>query len=342
MRIAGVMGGIRGKSARKRAKMAQNSKTFDRISGRFYDEKVAMPSGKVSEDVMLSAPKSFKRFLAAKAAAESRSKRRDRVEDDDSEEEEPAAAKEGGEENVDNVDEESSEDDRGEATNRNVGGEGVPTSVAPLVRAQPDKGNATLRALDEKAATAAREAEAEAKKKKKKHLSLRERKKRDRAALRAQKEEEAEFLRGGGNTVRFGEVAEAPPTITLKRKSGGKGEKEVPIAQSGHKIVEIAENQTGGKSNRQSKIFADLLSAAKGSSAKSKKKSETQGLKRTADLAALRAQVISDYRSMKGRPMNNGRNVKLASNPTKLFQSGTGSLQGVGGISAAQLRKDRR
>ena len=40
--------------------------------------------------------------------------------------------------------------------------------------------------------------------------------------------------------------------------------------------------------------------------------------------------------------MNNGRNVKLASNPTKLFQSGAGSLQGVGGISAAQLRKDRR
>lgn len=336
------MGGIRGKSARKRAKMAQNSKTFDRISGRFYDEKVAMPSGKVNEDVMLSAPKSFKRFLAAKAAAESRSKRRDRVEDDDSEEEEPAAAKERGKEKVDDVGEESSEDDRGEATNRNISGEGALTSVAPLVRAQPDKGNATLRAMDEKAATAAREAEAEAKKKKKKHLSLRERKKRDRAALRAQKEEEAEFLRGGGNTVRFGEVAEAPPTITLKRKSGGKGEKEVPIAQSGHKIVEIAENQTGGKSNRQSKIFADLLSAAKGSSAKSKKKSETQGLKRTADLAALRAQVISDYRSMKGRPMNNGRNVKLASNPTKLFQSGAGSLQGVGGISAAQLRKDRR
>ena len=108
------MGGIRGKSARKRAKMAQNSKTFDRISGRFYDEKVAMPSGKVSEDVMLSAPKSFKRFLAAKAAAESRSKRRDRVEDDDSEEEEPAAAKERGEEKVDDVGEESSEDDRGE------------------------------------------------------------------------------------------------------------------------------------------------------------------------------------------------------------------------------------
>ena len=90
-----------------------------------------------------------------------------------------------------------------------------------------------------------------------------------------------------------------------------------------------------------SKIFADLLSAAKASSGKSKKKLENQGLKRQAELTQLRAQIITDYRAMRGRPMNNGRNEKLASNPTKLFASGS-SLQGGNGVSAAQLRKDRR
>ena len=190
--------------------------------------------------------------------------------------------------------------------------------------------------MDEQAAAAATENT-----KKKKYLSLRERKRKERAALRAQKEEESEFINGTGTTARFGEVAEAPPTITLKRKSGGKGEKAVPIELSGHKIVEIAAENQSGKSNRQSKIFADLLSAAKASSGKSKKKLENQGLKRQAELAQLRAQIITDYRSMRGRPMNNGRNEKLASNPTKLFASGS-SLQGGNGVSAAQLRKDRR
>lgn len=324
------MGGIRGKSARKRARMAQNTKTFDRISGRFYDEQVAMPKGKVSENEMLSAPKSFRRFLAAKAAAESREKRREREEN--AQEDEPAAAS-GDEKGLSDGDQSSSEDEDGDEGDQRK----RTTDVAPLVRAKPDQGNAKLRELDEKAAAEATENT----KKKKKYLSLRERKRKERAALRAQKEEESEFINGTGTNVRFGEVAEAPPTITLKRKSGGKGEKAVPIELSGHKIVEIAAENQSGKSNRQSKIFADLLSAAKASSGKSKKKLENQGLKRQAELAQLRAQIITDYRSMRGRPMNNGRNEKLASNPTKLFASGS-SLQGGKGVTAAQLRKDRR
>ena len=85
---------------------------------------------------------------------------------------------------------------------------------------------------------------------------------------------------------------------------------------------------------------ADTVAKAK-VRGKSKKKLENQGLKRQAELAQLRAQIITDYRSMRGRPMNNGRNEKLASNPTKLFASGS-SLQGGNGVSAAQLRKDRR
>jgi hypothetical protein len=207
-----------------------------------------------------------------------------------------------------------------------------------LVRAKPDQGTEELRALDEKTEREQLEKE-KAGKKKKKHMSLRERKRRDRAALRAEKQEEEAFLRGTGGGVRFGETAEAPPTITLKRKSGGKGEKEVPIAQSGHKIVQIADMHTGGKSNRQTKIFEELLSAAQKDSTggKTSKKSKSTfasdvGLKRQHDLAQLRAQVISDYRQMKGRPMTNGRNEKLANNPVKLFA----------GVSAAQLRRDRR
>lgn len=331
------MGGIRGKSARKRAKMAENSKTFDRITGRFYDEKVAMPSGKVSQGDMLSAPKSFRRFLAAKAAAEARGRRRAGEEETDEETDEPPADGEkvsklqnvpskGGDETAENKDASSGDD---EPDSKHI----EHSEIKPLVRAQPDKGDERLKEKDERAAADAIAAETG---KKKKYLSLRERKKRERALIRAEREEEERFLRGTGVEARFGEVAEAPPTITLKRKSGGKGEKAVPIAESGHKIVEIAENESGGKFNRQSKIFEELMSAAKGTT-KTKKKHQTQGLKQQAEMAQLRAQVIADYRSMKGRPMHNGRNIKLAANPSKLFAGA--SLQGVSG---ATLRKDRR
>ena len=330
------MGGIRGKSARKRAKMAENSKTFDRLTGRFYDEKVAMPSGKVSQGDMLSAPKSFRRFLAAKAAAEAREKRREGEEETDKDEP-PADEKvselqkvpsKGDDETVENED--ASSDD-GEPDSKHM----KHSKIKPLVRAKPDKGDERLKEKDERVAADALAAETG---KKKKYLSLRERKRRERALIRAEKEEEEQFLRGTGAEPRFGEVAEAPPTITLKRKSGGKGEKAVPIADSGHKIVEIAENESGGKFNRQSKIFEELMSAAKGTT-KTKKKHQTQGLKQQAEMAQLRAQVIADYRSMKGRPMHNGRNIKLAANPSKLFAGAGAALQG---LSGATLRKDRR
>ena len=323
------MGGIRGKSAKKRERMAGNSKTFDRITGTFYDEKASMPSKKISDEAMKSAPKSFRRFLAAKAAAEQRMHRRDRGEEEDTNEPSAANKRRTGGGDVSGTSSEDEDDKDDEATP----GPPLKGTVSPLVRAKPDKGDERLKALDEAAAADAAEAE---RKKKKKHLSLRERKKKERAFLRAQKEEEEEFLRGTGESVRFGEVAEAPPTITLKRKSGGKGEKEVPIEQSGHKIVEIAENKSGGKSNRQSKIFADLMASAQGASEKKKQKVASQGLRRQAELAELRAQVIADYRSMKGRPMNNGRNEKLANNPVKLFAMGTSI------VSPAQLRNDRR
>ena len=349
------MGGIRGKSAKRRAKMALNTKTFDRISGRFYDEKVVMPSAKVSQEAMLSAPKSFKRFLAAKRAIEVREKRsrgpKVEVEDDDaqpSDDEPPAARAAAGDDDDDDEDDDADKseneiDDDDDADTKKQKIEATATSeedddIKPLVRAKPDQGTEELRALDEKTEREQLEKE-KAGKKKKKHMSLRERKRRDRAALRAEKQEEEAFLRGTGGGVRFGETAEAPPTITLKRKSGGKGEKEVPIAQSGHKIVQIADMHTGGKSNRQTKIFEELLSAAQKDSTggKTSKKSKSTfasdvGLKRQHDLAQLRAQVISDYRQMKGRPMTNGRNEKLANNPVKLFA----------GVSAAQLRRDRR
>jgi hypothetical protein len=330
------MGGIRGKSAKRRAKMALNTKTFDRISGRFYDEKVVMPSAKVSQEAMLSAPKSFKRFLAAKRAIEVREKRSrgPKVEagDDDDDDEDDDADK--SENEIDDDDDADTKKQKIEATATSEEDD----DIKPLVRAKPDQGTEELRALDEKTEREQLEKE-KAGKKKKKHMSLRERKRRDRAALRAEKQEEEAFLRGTGGGVRFGETAEAPPTITLKRKSGGKGEKEVPIAQSGHKIVQIADMHTGGKSNRQTKIFEELLSAAQKDSTggKTSKKSKSTfasdvGLKRQHDLAQLRAQVISDYRQMKGRPMTNGRNEKLANNPVKLFA----------GVSAAQLRRDRR
>jgi len=332
------MGGIRGKGVRKRAQAVANAKTFDRISGRFYDEKVAMPSGKVSTGEMLSAPKSFRRFLAAKVAAENRAKRREGVEDEVVEKQrKPPVGNKVKSMEADIRQAVKEEDDSPSEDDETVPKKGKITHIAdivPLTRAQPDKGNEKLREMDEQRAATAAESE---KKKKKKYLSLRERKKRERAASRAEKREEEVFLSGATEEVRFGETAEAPPTITLKRKSGGKGEKEVPIAHSGHKIVEIAANQGGGKANRQSKIFQDLMTAATDSSAKSKKATQPQGLKRQADLAQLRAQVIADYRSMKGRPMHNGRNVKLATNPSKLFAGS--SLQGVSGAS---LRKDRR
>lgn len=300
-----------------------------------------MPSAKVSQEEMLSAPKSFKRFLASKRAIEGRERRKEEKTLGEGEDARARARAEEAAARASSAEDESDEEDggegdvRGKEQNESSAGAMPEDEIKPMVRAKPDQGTEELRALDERAVRERLEKEATGKKKKK-YLSLRERKRKDRAALRAQKQEEETFLRGTGGGVKFGETVDAPPTITLKRKSGGKGEKEVPIAQSGHKIVQIAEMQTGGKSNRQSKIFEDLLAAAQKDSGKSSKKTSLPsnvGLKRQYDLAQLRAQVIADYRQMKGRPMTNGRNEKLAQNPIKLFGSG---------VSAEQLRKDRR
>ena len=121
-------------------------------------------------------------------------------------------------------------------------------------------------------------------------------------------------------------VADAPPTITLKRKSGGKGAKHVPVAESGHKIA-------GGKGagNRQAEIFASLMkNAARGGEKKNSGPGPVGGLRRAAEMDSLRERAIAEYRKMKGRPMNNGRSADLATDPSRLFTA-------VGG---ANVRRD--
>lgn len=176
---------------------------------------------------------------------------------------------------------------------------------------------------------------------KRKYTSLRERKREARKMAKTAKEEGDVFMHGRssgkqeksrGGDPSFGEVTDAPPTITLKRKSGGKGAKPVPVAESGHKIA-------GGKGagNRQAQIFKDLMQNAqgKGSSKSSAEKNAAAaagvGLRRVAEMKALREQVIVEYRQMRGRPMNNGRSASLAVDPSRLFSATVG---------AATIRRD--
>lgn len=133
----------------------------------------------------------------------------------------------------------------------------------------------------------------------------------------------------------FGDVAEAPPTITLKRKSGGKGAKTVPIEQSGHKI---ATSKTG---NRHAKIFKNLLQAAEGSSARAKSKQTSMGERQVADMEFIRNQVISDYRALRGRPQNNGRSLSLATDPTRLFSAATSATADKIRRDAGKVQKKR-
>ena len=101
----------------------------------------------------------------------------------------------------------------------------------------------------------------------------------------------------------------------------------MPVAESGHKIA-----GSKGAGNRQAKIFANLMASASesaGTAAKARA-APAVGLRRAAEIEALREQAISEYRKMKGRPMNNGRNSSLAADPTRLFSS-------VGG---ANVRRD--
>ena len=179
----------------------------------------------------------------------------------------------------------------------------------------------------------------EGKKAKRKYMSLRERKREARKAAKLAKQEDEAFMQGGtagkaegsrGGEPGFGEIADAPPTITLKRKGGGKGSSSVPVAESGHKIA-------GGKGgNRQAQIFQDLMRTAQGKNPGKRAKNGSTpgvGLRRVAEMQALREQVIADYRQMRGKPQNNGRSVTLASNPSKLFSS----MSSVGG---ATIRRD--
>lgn len=181
--------------------------------------------------------------------------------------------------------------------------------------------------------------EEDGKKMKRKYMSLRERKREARKAAKLAKLEDEAFMHGGkaakversrGGEAGFGEIADAPPTITLKRKGGGKGSTTVPVAESGHKLA-------GGKAgNRQAQIFQDLMKTAQGKdSGKKAKKGSTAGvgLRRVAEIQALREQVIADYRQMRGKPQNNGRSATLASNPSRLFAS----MSSVGG---ATIRRD--
>ena len=132
--------------------------------------------------------------------------------------------------------------------------------------------------------------------KKTKYKSLHERKKEKRAQARIQKEEKDEFLGIVKELPKFGEVAEAPPQITIKRKGGG-----------------AKVDMNGGAGNRQSKIFADLMSKANYN--KKKRKMSHQGpiigLKKQHDLAVLREDLIAKYREMRNRPSTNGRVTSL-------------------------------
>ena len=176
---------------------------------------------------------------------------------------------------------------------------------------------------------------------KRKYMSLRERKREARKMAKTAKEEGDVFVYGQtsgkqeksrGGEPSFGEVADAPPTITLKRKSGGKGAKNVPVAESGHKIA-------GGKGagNRQAQIFKDLMQTAQGKKSGGASKNAPAlavvGLRRVAEMKALREQVIADYRQMRGRPMNNGRSASLAVDPSRLFSANAN-------VGAATIRRD--
>ncbi len=133
--------------------------------------------------------------------------------------------------------------------------------------------------------------------KKTKYKSLRERKKEKRAQARIQKEEKDEFLGIVKELPKFGEVAEAPPQITIKRKGGG-----------------AKVDMNGGAGNRQSKIFADLMSKANSNKKKRKTTSHQGpiiGLKKQHDLAVLREDLIAKYREMRNRTSTNGRCTSL-------------------------------
>ena len=355
------MGGIggKGKGARRRQKLKENAKVFDKKTGSFREPKIELIDGQVSREELLKAPSSFRRFMeATRRAKEMRDRRDERARvARGSEGSDDKCGDEGGdvaaaERNKDGergtrddaaAGGESDTDDEATHTwlrpDQGDGGAGVADDVAfeeAAHKKQPKKKKTDAVAADAKnAKDVDGEDDAEGRKGKRKYKSLRERKSEARKAAKAAREEEDAFIGvvSGARTgdradpPSFGETADAPPTITLKRKSGGKGAKAVPVAESGHKIA-----GSKGTGNRQARIFANLMASASDSAgtAAEGRVAPAVGLRRAAEIEALRERAISEYRKMRGRPMNNGRNSSLASDPSRLFSS-------VGGVN---VRKD--
>ena len=61
------MGGIggKGKGARRRQKLKENAKVFDKKTGSFREPKIELIDGQVSREELLKAPSSFRRFMEA-------------------------------------------------------------------------------------------------------------------------------------------------------------------------------------------------------------------------------------------------------------------------------------
>ena len=316
----------------------------------------------VSTDEMLRAPSSFRRFMEATKRAKEQQKRRDRqyrisqgleVSEDEDEgmpsrehfagasgskgdtEENPAVDDKAGE-----VDGSSGYDKDGQGPNWLLPDTGDGMSDEDVEDDRDDKssgkkGKKVLRSGGSKQCNDEDETGG-----KRKYMSLRERKREARKMAKVAKEEGEAFMYGQasgkqeklrGGEPSFGEVADAPPTITLKRKSGGKSAKLVPVAESGHKIA-------GGKGagNRQAQIFKNLMQTAQGKGSSAGKKSANTpgvGLRREAEMKALREQVIAEYRQMRGKPMNNGRSAALAVDPSRLFSANAT-------VGAATIRRD--
>jgi len=277
----------------------------------FYDEDFANAREYAGVQDDVEAPPASKTTQKTNDADD---KKREEIQEEEEEEEEESES-ESERNNDDDVsvsnssfsDDDASEDVREEIRKRNM----------------PDKGD--LFGED----TLGEEGKKTKKPKKTKYKSLRERKKEQRAQARLEKEEKEKFLGIVKEVPKFGEVAEAPPQITIKRKGGG-----------GAKV-----DMNGGVGNRQSKIFAELMSKA--NSNKKKRKATTSqgpviGLKKQHDLAVLREDLIAKYREMRNRPSTNGRSASLgAKEPSRVFEQRPRYEQIREDAKSAKKRKKR-
>ena len=226
--------------------------------------------------------------------------------DDDTEEEEEEEEEEVEEEERES---ERNDDDDGGNSSSSFSGDDDSEDVEEEIRRRnmPDKGEKG-QLFDED--ILGEEGKKIKKTKKTKYKSLRERKKEQRAQARIEEEEKEKFLGIVKELPKFGEVAEAPPQITIKRKGGGGGAKN---------------GINGGAGNRQSKIFADLMFNANSNMKKKKATRSRQGpiigLKRQHDMAVLREDLIAKYREMKNRPSTNGRSASVgAKESSRVFE----------------------